>query len=208
MKATQLAFCALCLLVAACGGSVAGDVPEAELKLEMNEALAVAHLRSLVNAQTHAQSLGIVDADNDGVGEYLFLGELAGTDKPRASGAGTKMPLLHPESCRVSSTGFLESNGYLFRVFLPGVNGVDVGEGPGGGGEVEADGAEEDWVAYAWPMQHGTTGVRTFVVTADGTIYGKDVTRNSGAGSPKADSAFELAGDGGRAVADGWQAVD
>jgi len=208
MKVTHLALVMIGLVGVACGGPGEGDFGSTALTVEVNEALAVSHLRSLVGAQTHAQSLGLVDADDDGVGEFLFLEELTGTGKLRAGGAGRKYPLLHPQSCRVSSSGHLEMHGYLFRVYLPGEDGASVGEGPGEGGLVSADGAEQDWVAYAWPVQHGSTGLRTFVVGVDGAIAGLDVPRNSGSSVPKPFSAFEAAENGTVAFAGGWTRVE
>ncbi|MEN8150375.1 MAG: hypothetical protein ABFS86_11175 [Planctomycetota bacterium] len=208
MKATPFLVIAAAALVASCGGSANGEIVDTDLAVEMNEALAVSHLRSLVGAQTHAQSLGVVDADEDGVGEFLFLGELAGTERLRAGGAGRKMPLMPPQICQVSSTGYLEMHGYLFRVHLPAESGNTVGEGPGEGGVVNPDGAEEEWFAYAWPLQHGRTGIRTFVVTADGAIAACDVPVNSGASAPKPYSAFEATPGGDVAVAGDWAKVD
>ena len=208
MKATPLWVIVVAVLAASCGGSGGGAIVDTDLAVELNEALAVSHLRSLVGAQAHAQSLGIVDADEDGVGEFLFLGELAGTEKLRAGGAGRKVPLMPPQVCRVSSTGFLEMHGYLFRVHLPAESGITVGEGPGEGGVVNPDAAEEEWFAYAWPLQHGRTGIRTFVVTADGEIAARDVPVNSGANAPKPYSAFEATANGQVALAGDWAKVD
>lgn len=208
MKLATLVLIVVAMAAASCGGSADGAIADTDLAVEVNEALAVSHLRSLVGAQAHAQRLGVVDADSDGVGEFLFLGELAGTEKLRAGGAGRKMPFLSQQICRISSTGFLEMHGYLFRVHLPSEDGITVGEGPGEGGLVSPDGAEEDWFAYAWPLQHGRTGIRTFVVTADGALASRDVPRNSGASAPKPYSAFEATESGGIAFAGDWAKVD
>ena len=208
MKLSTLVLIVVAMAAASCGGSADGAIVDTDLAVEVNEALAVSHLRSLVGAQAHAQGLGVVDADDDGVGEFLFLGELAGTDRLRAGGAGRKMPFLSSQVCRVSSTGYLEMHGYLFRVHLPSEDGITVGEGPGEGGVVSPDGAEEDWFAYAWPLQHGHTGIRTFVVTADGKLASRDVPRNSGASAPKAYSAFEATEAGELVFGGDWARVN
>ena len=40
----------------------------------------------------------------------------------------------------------------------------------GGGDGVDVDGSEVHWLCYAWPVEHGVTGVRAFVCDQDGNL--------------------------------------
>ena len=59
-------------------------------------------------------------------------------------------------------------------MFLPGPGGTWLGEAEQGGGSdrvLDVAAAERDWVAYAWPVERGRTGARTFLVRADGVVW-------------------------------------
>jgi hypothetical protein len=176
--------------VVACGAAAGATGLSQAQTIETNEALTVSHLRSLVGAQVQAQSLSIIDADSDGVGEYAFLGELSCAIKARGPGQGLKMPLLGGGFGQLSTTGLAEVHGYYYRSFLPGPDDVPVGEGPGASSDVDPDGAEEAWLCYAWPVEYGVTGRRTFVVGARQAVRGADLAAFTGRAGPDAGAAF------------------
>lgn len=180
MRAHVLCLAVVVLAAAGCDRSGAGSVDAGTARIEMNEALAVAHLKCIAAAQTQAQGLAVVDTDEDGVGEFAFVAELGGARKPRGPGQGVKFPLLGGTYSRLGPGGFVEADGYLFRVFLPGEDGAAAAEGASGGGTVSANGAEREWIAYAWPVRYGATGKRTFVAGSSGALGACDAPAHSG----------------------------
>ena len=84
MKRKSLCVLAVAFLALACAQEGSGD--SAESRMAVNEALAVSHLRSLAAAQTHAQSLAVVDQDEDGLGA-LFIPNTLALIKGSAHGA-------------------------------------------------------------------------------------------------------------------------
>ena len=198
-------------------------------RLAANETAAIATLRNLIAAQAHFQQVGKADQDGDGVGEYGGFLELSGAASGRM-GTPLMPPVLSSVFQQLSEDGEFERSGYVYRVFLPGPMDAD-GKAPGvpepvpggyvddGGMTVDADLAETAWCCYAWPAEHGRSGVRTFFTNQTETIFGCTVEAYSGMGQgPAADAAF--AGEGsitGRVVEGGpgrnpngeiWRQVD
>jgi len=140
-----------------------------------NESAAIASLRCLVTAQQQFRDEARRDLDGDGQGEFGWFAELAGAvaidgmPAPRARPAA----LLGP-SFRKVEAGRVQRSGYWYAVFLPGPGGTWLGEAELGGGAgrvLDVDVAEREFVAYAWPVERGRTGARTFVVRADGVVW-------------------------------------
>jgi type II secretory pathway pseudopilin PulG len=150
-------------------------------RLEANETSAIAGLRNIASAQAQFQAMAAADRDQDGVGEYGFLAELAGT-KPVPGGEPLVPPLL-PARFGSVEDGAVTSNGYLFKVYLAGRGGESVSELPSGGSPsgLDADGAEKAFVVYAWPANAGSTGRCVFVLDESGAIYS---SRNVASGGP------------------------
>jgi hypothetical protein len=194
----------------ACGAAGEGGMEdEKALRIETNEALAVSHLRSLVSAQIQAQSLLVIDADEDGIGEFAFMSELSGTRDPRGPGEGLEMPLLGGSFTSHSPDGRFEVHGYRFRSYLPGPSGEPVGDDPAvASPDVNADGAEEGWLCYAWPATYGESGRRTFVVGRSGAVHAADLPEVPSDLGP--DAASALVDDEGfvRDYRAGWRKVD
>ena len=140
-----------------------------------NESAAIASLECFASAQQQFREQVRRDLDGDGQGEFGWLAELAGAvaidgmPVPR-----TRLePLLGP-SYRKVGAGRVQRSGYWYAVFLPGPGGTWLGEAELGGGAgrvLDVDGAECDFVAYAWPVERGRTGARTFLVRADGVVW-------------------------------------
>lgn len=155
-------------------------------ELRTNEAAAIAALRSIASAQAQALASTVIDTDGDTVGEYAYLGELAGSKPVRVAGGIGKEPLypmlLSSAFGEVSQAGCIERNGYQFRVYLPGatVGGRTPGLPEGSPTLPDADNAEILWCAYAWPVRAGSTGARAFFINQEGDMLA----------APNADGAY------------------
>lgn len=142
------------------------------------EASAMATLRELARVQDRAREEVLVDRDQDGVGEYAFLGELI--DRlPEGDDDGVHTPIEFPDFFRTASPeGILERGGYLFNVYLPaaGLGGYDRGASQADRVPIAVDLAEFTWRAYAWPADTEVTGSRTFYLDQNGVILAQDAT--------------------------------
>jgi len=179
-------------------------------RIAANEKAAIADLRLIATVQAKLASSGAIDTDDDGVGEYGFLGELMGTallriydpvsDTPRIGGLRLVPPLLPPDFGTLLMDGRGEivvlRNGYLFKMFLPDVphtlNGIGnvrgiaedgpIGLGGSAGGRLpNPDTGEALWCCYAWPLEDQVTGHRVFFVNQQGRVL---QDRNDG-GTPQ-----------------------
>jgi hypothetical protein len=176
-----------CILLAGCDPVPTQSVAEgAAMEVETNEALAQAHLVSIGNAQVQARALCIVDTDRNGAGEFLFLDELTGARPARTPGQGLRMSLLIDEFKHRSVGGFVEVHGYLYLLLLPGKDGTWVDEG-------EADSVTDEmrWRCYAWPVEYGRTGRRSFFIDESGVVRAREAPGLSGTHAPDADAAFD-----------------
>lgn len=161
----------------------------AEARRNANESAAMATLRSFAAAQAMVQAMGIIDSDNDGIGEYGFLGELSGGVPVRVAGPANSVAIgseviepaiLSPSFQSVQPGGVVERLGYLYRVYLPTetVDGVTSAmfepvEGGSTPGQLpSADNGELGWCAYAWPKEAGREGTQVFFMNQDGELYG------------------------------------
>jgi prepilin-type N-terminal cleavage/methylation domain-containing protein len=181
-------------------------------RLSANETAAVATLRNIISAQAQFQQGAKADTDNDGTGEYGGFVELSG------GGAGRMAAILSPPvlsgAFRVlNAAGEVSRSGYFFHVYLPGAAGVGVAEPQVGftAAALNADLAETTWCAYAWPVNFGQSGNRTFFTNQGGDLIATEFAAYSGTGAgPASDAAFKPA-DAGRitgSVAIGIVGVD
>lgn len=142
-------------------------------RLEANEAAAVSSLRAIASAEEVARSTRMLDADGDGLGENLWMGELTGTSPLRGSTAAIDPPLL-PPSFREHGRGCAEKSGYVFRVDLPTKDGSASSAAPGLPPAIRADAAEISFMAYAWPIDRMSTGNAVFAIDQHGLVYTSD----------------------------------
>ena len=82
-----------------------------------------------------------------------------------------------------------EFKSYLFRVFVAEPAADPSAEAATEPGEVEppeSSGAQpkKHWCAYAWPLRHGLTGHRTFLIDDSGQIYATETAKLRG-GDPE-----------------------
>jgi hypothetical protein len=179
-------------------------------RIAANENAAIATLRHLASAQAQFEVLALVDADGDGIGEYGFAGELCGARPVRGSGQRMEPPVLSQAmapSDDGQGRGVVVRSGYAFQVWLGRSQGrgvVGVAEPMGRQASAlgpTADAAEVLWCCYAWPLDPGTTGNRSFFINQEGDVlvlseagrYG-GLPRDGGS-APHFDSAYARAGD-------------
>jgi hypothetical protein len=176
-----------------------------------SEAAALSSMRVLVSAQAQMQAAGPIDGDDDGVGEYAYIGEMTGAKPLRVSSRrsyaiGSERldpPVLSPKF-GVFEGSVVVRKGYVFEVFLPDATGRAVGERDGGGADParlpSPERSEVVWCAYAWPAEHGSGGERAFFVNQEGDVLqcANATKRYAGTASvPAADAAFAKGGKAG-----------
>jgi prepilin-type N-terminal cleavage/methylation domain-containing protein len=153
-------------------------------RLNANETAAIATLRSISTAQAQFQATAKADTDYDGTGEFGGLMELSGAwDIRDDSSVGLlSPPVLSGAFRNASGTGAVSRSGYYFRMYLPQADGtgICVDEDASNFSSVNADLAETSWCCYAWPVNYGSSGNRTFVVNQSGDIINAEVPDYSG----------------------------
>jgi prepilin-type N-terminal cleavage/methylation domain-containing protein len=153
-------------------------------RLSANEAAAIATLRTISSSQAQLQSSGAIDADGDGVGEYGYFAELAGTQPMRVSAAGAPAagniatdlltPAVLPSAFGTVTNSVITRSGYIFKMFLPNdlFNGIaeDAAGGKAAAPWPNPNNNEITWCCYAWPMDQGNTGNRAFFINQEGDL--------------------------------------
>src|SRR5688572_15616887 len=135
-------------------------------RLNANESAAIATLKNIASAQAQCQASAVIDANNNGLGEYAFFAEMAGTVSVRGSSITINPPTLSTAFGTINAQSCVSRSGYLFCMFLPsgGVTGCVEAAGIGGGPGtpvVDPDQCETLWCCYAWPQVAGSSGKRT-----------------------------------------------
>lgn len=152
--------------------------------IRANEGLAIATLKSFSTSQILFQASAMIDTNNNGVGEFGFIQELA----------GEKGRLIEPQSPLVSSSlmpdknGIATKAGYHFCVYLPGSEGYKnaISETmtmlPTKNKEA-AKLQEKHYIFYAWPVKYEKTGKYTFCITENNKVYSSDI-KSTGKNKP------------------------
>ena len=181
-------------------------------RLSANETAAIATLRNIISAEAQFQQSAKADTDNDGTGEYGGFLEMSGGGVGRMTSV-LSPPVLSGAFRVLNVAGEVSRSGYFFRLFLPDAGGVGVGEPQTGftAASVDPDLVETTWCVYAWPVNFGQSGNRTFFTNQGGDVVATEKSTYSGtATGPASDAAFNPA-DAGRitgAVAIGIAGVD
>jgi len=152
-------------------------------RLTANETAAIATLRTITSAQATFKTSSEVDTNNNGVGEFGSMGELAQGEPP----------VLASSFDKVNASGEVSRSGYYFQMFLPDNTGLGIEDVSGGGRgvTVDAEVAENTWCCYAWPVKYGKSGKRTFFVSDGGDIvHTKNSSYSGSAAGPPSNSAF------------------
>jgi hypothetical protein len=112
---------------------------------------AISFGRTIVTAQDHARSQGIIDPDGDGVGSAVRLSALAGHHPLRSGGSLNPAPLsLRLDQILSSADGeLIASGGYLYKLCLPSQAGGFTTNSAGG--NVDEEAAERRFLLYGWP---------------------------------------------------------
>jgi len=149
-------------------------------RLNANESAAIATLKNISSSQAQCQASAVIDANNNGAGEYGYFGELSGARPVRsdeAGGVGTNLitpPVLSTAFGNVAASRVVRS-GFIFQMYLPDTTGAGTAEaatGGGGGVSIDATKAEVMWCCYAWPSAYGNSGKRTFFINQGGDVLG------------------------------------
>jgi len=167
-------------------------------RLSANETAAIATLRNIISSQAQFQQGAKADTDNDGTGEYGGFVELSGGGAGRMAGV-LSPPVLSGAFRVLNVGGEVSRSGYFFRIYLPAPLGVGVGEPQTGylAAMVDSDLVETTWCAYAWPVNFGQSGNRTFFTNQGGDVVNTEFPAFSGTGAgPQSDAAFKPADAG------------
>jgi prepilin-type N-terminal cleavage/methylation domain-containing protein len=144
-------------------------------RLVANETSTIGTLRSLASAQAEFQARQIVDQDADGLGEYGFLQEMAGSVIPRGAATMLDPPSISQALGNVDATGVATKSGYVLVFFLPGGGGAEIQEPALGAfpGPVPADAnfQETRWACYGIPQTIRNTGNRAFIINQQAEVY-------------------------------------
>ena len=156
-------------------------------RLNANETAAIATLRNISSAQAQFQATAKADTDGDGTGEFGGFRELSGAWNVRDdANVGILNPPVLSGAFRTivaAGDGAVSRSGYFFKVLLPQANGtgICVDDDPADFANVNADLAETTWCCYAWPVNYGNSGNRTFCVNQSGDIVTTEDRTYSGA---------------------------
>jgi hypothetical protein len=199
----------------------AGPTPTPEGPLA-NEAQAIASLREIWAAQVAFRAAVEIDTDCDGLGEYGYFAELAGTRPMRIADTTPKTgcvpaagswpsDLLRPRLLRTQFGQLRNSctlyGGYLFQMWLPDptVGGVvyarmeDLSGGKAGPPYPDSDNGEKLWCCYAWPLEYGVTGRSAFFINQRGRVLrcaNRSYANYAGLiNGPAFDAAYTIDGD-------------
>jgi len=164
-------------------------------RLNANETAAIATLRNISSAQAQFQATSKADGDNDGTGEFGCFLELSGASDVRGSATvGTlNPPVLSGAFRRPNAAGAVSRSGYFFQIYLPDTNGEGVVCDDDSGGDwtgLDNDLCETTWACYAWPVNYGNSGNRTFQVNQTGDVTATEDSAYTGATGPTAGAAF------------------
>ena len=165
-----------------------GEPNVGERTARANELGAIATLRNLVAAQAQFQAVGVVDGNQNGVGEYGTFAEMAGAVALRGGKNKINPPVLSPRFAKPKK-GRLTLGGYHFRLYLPGAKGIAIGEHENLA-KLDVNLAEVVWCAYAWPVEAGKTGKRAFFVNQMGDVLYADAAGYGGDKEPSPYAAF------------------
>lgn len=172
-------------------------------RMAANESAAISTLRQLASCQAQVKAAAYIDGDGDGVGEFGYFGELAGSHSVRGFVGGVQAIVPAKVKPPVASSAFgnvqngrVSRSGYLFQVFLPDAGGNGIPELATGGADPasfpDPDLCEIVWCAYAWPVNFGSSSNRTFFTNQQGDLLHtlNDVQKYSATNPPSASAAF------------------
>jgi len=145
-------------------------------RMNSNETSTIATLRNISTCQAQFQATAKADDDFDGMGEFGSFQELSGAIAVRFGTMGTlNPPVLSAAFRQPNAAGEVSKAGYFYKMLLPGAGGIGVCPDETGSFAAVDDGlAETTWCCYAWPVNHGMSGNRSFMVNQTGDIVQSD----------------------------------
>jgi prepilin-type N-terminal cleavage/methylation domain-containing protein len=151
-----------------------------------NETAAVATLRAISSAQAQFQASAKADEDNDGYGEHGTFQEMSGAIDVRQGSRGRLNPPTLSAAFRYPNpNGEIGRSGYFFKIYLPDDDGIAVCPDDSGTFVNVSDSmAETTWCCYAWPVNYGNSGARTYMTNQTGDIVATDFSGYTGTGAP------------------------
>ena len=164
-------------------------------RLNANETAAIATLRNISSAQAQFQATAKADADNDGTGEFGAFIEMSGAVDVRGdSDVGSLNPPVISGAFRnPTAAGYISRSGYYFKIYLPASDGTGTiadDDSTGTFTDVDSDLAETTWLCYAWPVNYGNSGNRTFMVNQTGDVVTTEDSAYTGTAGPPAHAGF------------------
>ncbi len=167
--------------------------PASSVTIPANEANAIRTLEKIAAAEQMFRDAVDIDTNCDRQGEYGYFAELAGTRPMRVSSncqpaAGSSADILaHPLLPTAfgqlpgppTNQGFLVSyKGYYFQIWLAGstVGGIvsaireDLTGGKMAPPYPDPGNGARFFIGYAWPIDHGTSGIRAFCINQRGFV--------------------------------------
>jgi prepilin-type N-terminal cleavage/methylation domain-containing protein len=166
-------------------------------RLNANETAAIATLRNISSAQAQFQATAKADGDNDGTGEFGSFLELSGaTDVRGDTDVGVlNPPVLSGAFRRPDADGYVSRSGYFFAIYLPDSDGAGIiaDDAADNWADIDRDLAETTWCCYAWPVNYGNSGNRTFHVNQTGDVTSSENPADPYGGTtnvPAASAAF------------------
>jgi len=165
-------------------------------KVGANETSALATLKMISTGQEQFKNAVCVDVNVNGVGEYGFLQELAGTSPCRTAGGldgptNAAAPFIPRIMGMTDVQGRVMKSGYYFKLYLPGKEqAVSAGARVPAGDAGLAAARETRYCVYAWPIEFGRTGYRAFFIDMQGQPYSTSSPAYSGEMSPAPGAAY------------------
>jgi prepilin-type N-terminal cleavage/methylation domain-containing protein len=176
-------------------------------RMAANEAAAISTMRQLSSCQAQVRTAAYIDGDGDGVGEFGYLGELAGSHAVRGFAGGVQAIVASKVKPPVASSAFgnvqnsrISRSGYLFQIYLPSAAGTGIAELATGGADPgnfpDPDLCEILWCAYAWPVNFGSSSNRAFFTNQAGDVLQtlNETVKYSATVAPNVDAAFMTGG--------------
>lgn len=204
---------AIALSLTNCGGGNSSSKISggSSYNIPSNEAMAISTLWTIGMGQARSQQNTSIDqneyADSstkgNGIGEYAFIQELAGTAIVRGRNDNIYPPHI-PEILGETASkndGIATMSGYNFYMYLPTSEeaGKDyIGETAGDqkSNPQFAKAQENKFICYAWPVLYGKTGNRVFAVDNNLQILWADNLKTQYSGSKKPAFNAALSADG------------
>jgi prepilin-type N-terminal cleavage/methylation domain-containing protein len=163
-------------------------------RLNANETAAIATLRNISSAQAQFQATAKADVDKDGTGEFGCFKELSGAEAVRVLAGDAAVGKLNPPvlsgAFRTPTSGIVSRSGYNFAIYLPDSAGIAVLADDANIANVDPDLAETTWCCYAWPVNHGNSGNRCFMVNQTGDVVTSENPTYTSAVKPVGNAGF------------------